>query len=271
MAMLREKAASDEEVEITRDHVMQTVWPIHWARGHTDTEELYIIESMLEGREIQEPLMLYPRQLDITKWYYQLFYTAKMEDRRARNKIVSVLFPRVEVRGEVAVVKNGSGYNPRDERWDIDSVELGKTLWWYLKSKQDVARIANECRFINYLEQICSKDINTIHELRSAGVTELDDKVWTKVRSLKVATRGPGEGAKTINMVRIREIAVKEKDIPGGHFGNTIDSQGEKAVGTVRTDIKGAGVIIIRHCEKWIWVKHKAISLQGIVRAISVN
>lgn len=144
MAILQGDGVSIKEIEFARGHVMQNIWPIHRAHAQTDTEELRNIEQMLESGDIQEPLMLYPQQLDIVQWYYQIFYTTRKEEHREQNKIVTTLFPNKDVQGDVAIVRNRSGFNLRDQKWDIDGVELGKTLWWNLKTEQDATRIANQ-------------------------------------------------------------------------------------------------------------------------------
>lgn len=155
MAILQDKMEKGTNGEVTRTEVMEMIKPIHRQHAKTNIEGLEDIQQMLQDGEIQEPLVLYPRQADITGWYYQIFYTAQEMDRREHNQILCQLFPRIAgIRGEAVIVTNGAEFDSMSKRWDIDSIELGKTLWWYIKGGQDAREVANQRRFIDYLENM---------------------------------------------------------------------------------------------------------------------
>ncbi|KAG1856868.1 hypothetical protein C8R48DRAFT_674833 [Suillus tomentosus] len=132
----------EEELErLTRDKVLHMVRPVHGRRASTNVEALEDIQRVLQDGEIQEPLVLYSRKSDITTWYYQIFYTVNKDDDREQNQILCTLFPRnTTIRGEAVIVKNGTQFDCRNEKWDINSCELGKTLWWYLKERGGTSR-----------------------------------------------------------------------------------------------------------------------------------
>lgn len=155
MSVLQEGIQNERNDELTRSEVIEMMTPIHGRRAQTDVEALQDIQRTLQDGDIQEPLVLYPRQSDITEWYYQIFYTTKENDKRGRNQILCMLFPdNREIKGEAAIVANGARFDPKSDKWDIDSIELGKTLWWYMKGGQNARKVANQRRFISYLENM---------------------------------------------------------------------------------------------------------------------
>ncbi|KAG1842481.1 hypothetical protein C8R48DRAFT_679028 [Suillus tomentosus] len=114
----------------------------------------------------------------------KIFYTANKDNNQEQNQILCTLFPRnTTIRGDAVIVTNGTQFDCRNERWDIDSCELAKTLWWYLKDK--CFSIRKGWYFTDDAVGLRTNGDNiiAIHELGSTTGGEFDNKIGTMVGS----------------------------------------------------------------------------------------
>lgn len=87
----------------------------------------------------------YDRDCRIDDWYYA-FYADTSDTTSAPNPIANIIKPSHQalIRGRVLVVLNG----PEDGMWEvtqrIDEAQLGRSLWWYLKSGNEVRDVFGE-------------------------------------------------------------------------------------------------------------------------------
>ncbi|KAG1886357.1 uncharacterized protein F5891DRAFT_1201139 [Suillus fuscotomentosus] len=129
--------------------------PVTQERPHSDIEALRRMERMLPAGQPTEPLILFPRHISITSWYYQIYHTMRIDDNRPYHPVMLEIFGRKNCpRGELLIVRNGEDFNPQSAEWDVDPEELGKTLWWYMKSRIDPMKEANERRLLRYMERL---------------------------------------------------------------------------------------------------------------------
>lgn len=134
--------------------LLATLEPIKQQRPSSNTEALQLIEKNLSQGVPQNPLDLFPREQNVTDWYYQIYSTARQKDDRAYHPILLEIFGRKRCpHGSVIIVKNGLNFIPDAPQFDIDINELGRTLWWYVKSGRDPVTEASERRLMHYIHQ----------------------------------------------------------------------------------------------------------------------
>lgn len=113
-----------------------------------------MIERLLPGGEPQQPLVLFLKEKHITDWYYHIYFTSMANDDRAVHPVLMEIFGKKCPRGQVVIVKNGDEFTPNSPAFDLDCNELGKTLWWYIKSGRDPIIEASERRLMHYIQQL---------------------------------------------------------------------------------------------------------------------
>lgn len=97
----------------------------------------------------------YDRDPSIDDWYYA-FYASSSDITSAPNPIADIVKPSHHpmIRGRVLVVLNG----PTGGKWEtsqrIDDIELGRTLWWYLKSGNEVGDVFGERELRRYIRTL---------------------------------------------------------------------------------------------------------------------
>ncbi|KAG1856183.1 hypothetical protein C8R48DRAFT_675014 [Suillus tomentosus] len=111
------------------------------------------MEKMLPAGQPTEPLILFPQYISITSWYYQIYHTMRVDDNHPYHPVMLEIFGRKNCpQGELLIVRNGEDFDPQSAEWDVDLEELGKTLWWYMRSGIDPMKEANERRLLRYME-----------------------------------------------------------------------------------------------------------------------
>ncbi|KAG1769897.1 hypothetical protein EV702DRAFT_1049552 [Suillus placidus] len=124
-------------------------------RPNSNNEALQVIEELLPAGTPQQPLVLFPRDQLITRWYYHIYHTARSHDNRAYHPIMLEIFGKKQSpRGDLVVVKNGEDFAPQSPDFDVDVEELGKMLWWYIRTGRDPMKEASERRMLHYIEQL---------------------------------------------------------------------------------------------------------------------
>ncbi|KAG2100048.1 hypothetical protein BD769DRAFT_1394039 [Suillus cothurnatus] len=113
-----------------------------------------IIERLLPAGEPQEPLVLFPKERQITHWYYHIYFTSTPDDNRNLHPVLKEIFGKRCPQGEVVIVKNGEKFTPDSPEFDVDCEDLGRTLWWYIKSGRDPVEEASERRLIHYIQHL---------------------------------------------------------------------------------------------------------------------
>lgn len=94
----------------------------------------------------------YDRDSRIDDWYYA-FYADPSNTTGALNPIANIVKPAEHppIRGQVLVVLNG----PEDGMWEvmqrIDKIQLGRSLWWYLKSGNEPRDVFGERELRRYI------------------------------------------------------------------------------------------------------------------------
>lgn len=97
----------------------------------------------------------YDHDIRVDDWYYA-FYSDSSDTTSAPNPIADIVKPvhHPPIRGRVLVVLNG----PAGGKWEtsqrIDDVELGRTLWWYLKSGHVVRDVFGERELRRYIRTL---------------------------------------------------------------------------------------------------------------------
>jgi hypothetical protein len=117
-------------------------------------EALQIIGKLLPAGIPQEPLILFPKEKQITHWYYHIYFTSTTTDNRVLHPVLREIFGKNCPQGEVVIVKNGEGFAPDSPAFDLDCEELGKTLWWYIKSGRDPVEEASQRHLLHYIKQL---------------------------------------------------------------------------------------------------------------------
>ncbi|KAG2084534.1 uncharacterized protein F5147DRAFT_659797 [Suillus discolor] len=119
--------------------------PIRHCWPNCDNEALELIEEFLPEGRPEHPLILFPKDQRVLCWYYHIYHTARSDDERAYHPVMLAIYgKRYCPRGDVIVVKNGEGFTPQSAEFDVEREELGKTLWWYIKSGIDPLKEAQE-------------------------------------------------------------------------------------------------------------------------------
>ncbi|KAG2158085.1 uncharacterized protein EDB93DRAFT_1100862 [Suillus bovinus] len=86
--------------------------------------------------------------------YPGIYFTAMQHDERLYHPILLEIFGKKKCpRGDIIVVKNGYNFIANAPDFDIDVNELGRTLWWYLKSGREPVTEASERRLMHYIDQ----------------------------------------------------------------------------------------------------------------------
>lgn len=94
----------------------------------------------------------YDHDSRIDDWYYA-FYSNPSNTTGALNPIANIVkpFQHHPIRGQVLVVLNG----PEDGMWEvmqrIDETQLGRSLWWYLKSGNEPRDVFGERELRRYI------------------------------------------------------------------------------------------------------------------------
>lgn len=134
--------------------LLANLLPVRQARPTSNLQGLQIIERLLPDGEPQAPLVLFPKEQKVTHWYYHIYFTTRDDDKRSLHPVLREIFGRKCPKGEVVIVKNGEGFVPDSPAFDLDCDELGKTLWWYIRSGRDPIQEASERRLMHYIEQL---------------------------------------------------------------------------------------------------------------------
>jgi hypothetical protein len=134
--------------------LLANLLPIRQARPTSNLHALQIIERLLPAGEPQEPLVLFPKERQITHWYYHIYFTSTPDDNRNLHPVLKEIFGKRCPQGEVVIVKNGEKFTPDSPEFDVDCEDLGRTLWWYIKSGRDPVEEASERRLIHYIQHL---------------------------------------------------------------------------------------------------------------------
>ncbi|KAG1839201.1 hypothetical protein DFJ58DRAFT_845762 [Suillus subalutaceus] len=136
--------------------------PINETRPISDLEALHVIEHHLPQGEAQPPLVLFPRRQDINDWYFHVHHTSRCNDDCRFHPVMLEIFGKQRCpHGDILVVKDGTGYIPDSPEFDVDCEELGRTLWWYIRSGINPVQEASERRLINVQGM---RDIDTMYD-----------------------------------------------------------------------------------------------------------
>ncbi|KAG1880089.1 hypothetical protein F4604DRAFT_1922779 [Suillus subluteus] len=134
--------------------LLASLLPIRLTRPTSNLHALQMIERLLPAGEPQELLILYPKEKYITHWYYHIYFTSTPDDDRVLHPALLEIFGKRRPRGEVVIVKNSEEFAPDSPAFDLDCEDLGKTLWWYIKSGRDPVEEASERRLMHYIQQL---------------------------------------------------------------------------------------------------------------------
>ncbi|KAG2148935.1 hypothetical protein DEU56DRAFT_753161 [Suillus clintonianus] len=134
--------------------LLTNLTPILQSRPTSNLAALKFIRDNLPVGTPQEPLILFPREQHIIEWYYHIYYTIQESDERPFHPVMLEIYGKKRCpRGALIIVKNGDGFLPDAPKFDMDINDLGRTLWWYIKSGKDPVTEASERQLMHYIEQ----------------------------------------------------------------------------------------------------------------------
>ncbi|KAG1797049.1 uncharacterized protein HD556DRAFT_1306746 [Suillus plorans] len=135
--------------------LLENLEPIRHRRPNSNVKALALVEELLPEGRPEHPLVLFPKDQHISCWYYHIYYTARAHDECAYHPVMLAIYGRKYCpRGDMIIVKNGEGFTPQSAEFDVEREELGKTLWWYIRSGIDPLRETQERRMMRYIEQL---------------------------------------------------------------------------------------------------------------------
>lgn len=116
------------------------------------------IKDIFGTEEAQFLVNVYDRTPSVAEWYYTLYGIPSTVDdsayNRAPNPVVDVVMPKGSppVLGPVLAVLNG----PIEGIWEvaetIDEERFARSIWWYLKSGNDVRQVFGEREFLRFIK-----------------------------------------------------------------------------------------------------------------------
>ncbi|KAG2738973.1 hypothetical protein P692DRAFT_20823163 [Suillus brevipes Sb2] len=151
------KLAEDNSVSSTLTKslllLLANLTPILLPRPTSSVEALQQIQDNLPNGKPESPLVLFPRNEQVTEWYYHIYFTTKEPDERPHHPIIFKIFGKRRCpRGSLLVVKNGDALAPDAAILDMDINELGSTLWWYITTENDPITEASKRRLRHYIK-----------------------------------------------------------------------------------------------------------------------
>ncbi|KAG2155403.1 hypothetical protein DEU56DRAFT_750967 [Suillus clintonianus] len=134
--------------------LLTNLTPILQSRPTSNLAALEFIRDHLPVGIPQEPLILFPREQHIIEWYYHIYYTTQESDARPFHPVMMEIYGKKRCpRGALIIVKNGDGFLPDAPKFDMDINDLGRTLWWYIKSGRDPIKEASERELMRFIDQ----------------------------------------------------------------------------------------------------------------------